>query len=112
MIGSEKTVTSIEGPIMAFTYTVVRVTALAVGDQVAGWVADGKNSRVFPEPTVASATYPSTVLKIVSAAIPPGASSTDVLTTVYLNDTNYNNLPVQFVANGHSDWVIKATGTA
>jgi hypothetical protein len=97
---------------MAFTYTVVRVAGIAVGDQVAGWVADGKNSRVFPEPTVSTATYPSTVSKIVTAATPPGASSTDVLSTIYLNDANYNNLPVQFTVNGHGDWIIKATGTA
>lgn len=97
---------------MAFTYSVVRIASLSVGDQVAGWVADGKNSRVFPEPTTGGATYASTVTKIVSAATPPGASSTDVLSTVYLGDSNYNNLPVQFTVNGHSDWIIKATGTA
>lgn len=97
---------------MAFTYAVERVTAISVGDQVAAWVADGKNSRVFPEPTVALATYPSTVRSIVKAPTPPGAVDADVLYTVYLNDTNYNNLPVQFTANGHSDWVITVTGSA
>lgn len=97
---------------MAFSYSVVRISGLSVGDQVAGWVADGKNSRVFAEPTASGTSYPSTVTKIVSAATPPGASSSDVLTTVYLSDSNYNNLPVQFTVNGHSDWIIKATGTA
>ena len=97
---------------MAFTYSLVRVNALAVNDQVAGWVADGKNSRVFAEPTTSGAAYTSTVKSITTAAVPPGAASTDVLTTVYLNDVNYNNLPVQFTANSHSDWVIKVTGTA
>lgn len=97
---------------MAFTYAVERVTAVSVGDQVAGWVADGKNSRVFPEPKTGGATYPSTIRSIVKAATPPGALDADVLYTVYLNDTNYNNLPVQFTANGNSDWVITVTGTA
>ena len=97
---------------MAFTYSLVRVNALSVGDQVAGWVADGKNSRVFPEPTTSGNSYLSVVKSISAAAVPPGASSADVLYTVYLGDSNYNNLPVQFTANGHSDWVIKASGTA
>ncbi len=97
---------------MAFTYALERVSAISVNDQVAGWVADGKNSRVFPEPTTGGATYASTVKSIVKAPTPPGALDTDVLYTVYLNDTNYNNLPVQFTANGHSDWVITVTGTA
>lgn len=97
---------------MAFTYAVERVTAISVGDEVAAWVADGKNSRVFPEPTGTGAVYTSTVLKIVKAATPPGAVDADVLYTVYLDDTNYNNLPVQFTANGHSDWVITVTGAA
>lgn len=91
---------------MAFTYAVKRVTAVVVGDQVAGWVADGKNSRVFPEPTVTGTSYASTVQSIVKAPTPPNAQDSDVLYTVYLGDANYNNLPVQFTANGHSDWVI------
>jgi len=97
---------------MAFTYAVERVATVSVGEMVAAWVADGKNSRVFPEPTTGGATYPSTVKSIVAAPTPPGAASTDVLYTIYLNDTNYNNLPVQFTVNGHSDWIITATGTA
>lgn len=97
---------------MAFTYAVERVGAVSVGDQVAGWVADGKNSRVFPEPTTGGATYPSIIKSIVKAPTPPGALDSDVLYTVYLDDANYNNLPVQFTANGHSDWIITVTGTA
>lgn len=97
---------------MAFTYTVVRVSALAVNDQVAGYVsAAGGPAFVFTEPTGTGNTYPTTVKSIVSAATPPGGSSGDVLTTVYLNGNPFS-LPIDFTLNSHSDWVIKATGAA
>lgn len=98
---------------MAFTYTAVRVSALAVNDQVAGFVsAAGGPAFVFTEPTGTGNTYPSTVKSKVSADTPPGGSSSDVLTTVYLNSSNPFSLPVDFTLNAHSDWVIKATGSA
>lgn len=97
---------------MAFTYTVVRVTALAVNDQVAGYVsAAGGPAFVFTEPTVSTTTYPTTVKSIVNAALPPGGNSGDQLVTVYLNGNPFS-LPIDFTLNGHSDWVIKATGSA
>lgn len=97
---------------MAFSYTVVRVSALAVNDQVAGFVqASGGPSFVFPEPTGTGNTYPTTVKSKVAADVPPGGSSSDVLTTVYLNGNPFS-LPIDFTLNAHSDWVIKATGSA
>jgi hypothetical protein len=98
---------------MAFTYTVVRVTALAVNDQVAGFVsAAGGPAFVFTEPTGTGNTYPTTVKSIFTAPLPPGdVTAGDSLTTVYLNGNPFS-LPIDFTLNGHSDWVIKATGSA
>lgn len=97
---------------MAFSYSVVRVTALAVNDQVAGFVsAAGGPAFVFPEPTGTGNTYPTTVKSIFNAPLPPGGSSGEQLVTVYLNGNPFS-LPIDFTLNGHSDWVIKATGSA
>lgn len=96
---------------MAFTHTAVRVSALAVGDMVAGFVNPGGASFAFPQPTAGGATYPSTVASITSPTPPPGASGTDMPYTIYLNDANYNNLPKNYTLNAGA-WVIKATGTA
>lgn len=99
---------------MAFTYTAERVTAVSVGDYVAAWIGAGKNSFVFKEPTASGASYPNQISKIVKQpSVNPGAATdADALYTVYLTDPNYNNLPVQFTVNGHSDWILTVTGTA
>lgn len=96
---------------MAFTFTAIRPSALAVGDQVAGFVNPGGASFSFPQPTAGGATYPSTVASITSPTPPPGASGTDMPYTVYLNDANYNNLPKNYTLNAGA-WIIKASNSA
>lgn len=97
---------------MAFTYSVVKVTSLAVNTQVvAAVVADG-HSYVYPTPASGSGlTYP-TVRALFPAALPPGDSTAgDALTTVQLTGSAFS-LPQDFTINGNTDWVITATGTA
>lgn len=96
---------------MAFTHTAIRPSALAVGDQVAAFISPGNTAFTFTQPTAGGASYPSTVASITQPTPPPGASSTDMPYTVYLNDANYNNLPKNYSLNANA-WVIKATGTA
>lgn len=97
---------------MAFTYSIVDVSALAVGDQVRAAVAQDGHCYSYAVPTVGGTSF-QTVAKIVKADVAPGASSTEVLYTVYMNAANPYNLPVQFTLKGSSnDFVVKATGTA
>lgn len=104
---------------MAFTYTVIKVDALAVGDQVRAAVVTDGHCYSFPVPTVTSATFPTTVRAIYPAAVPPGTDSagnpvtnTSVLWTVQLNNASSFALPVDFTLNDKDDFIVKATGTA
>lgn len=99
---------------MAFTYAVVRVTSLAVGNQVAGVLAADGHGYVYPTPASGSGlAYPTTVRAIFAAPLPPGDSTAaDALTTVQLNNSSVFALPTDFTINGNTDWVITATGTA
>ena len=104
---------------MAFTYALVRVNALAVGDQVYAAVAADGHAYVYPVPTTGGATFPTTVRKIFPADVPPGTDSggnpvtnTSVLWTIQLNNGSVFNLPTDFTLNATTDFVIKATGTA
>jgi hypothetical protein len=97
---------------MAFTYSIVDVSALAVGDQVRAAVAADGHCYSYPVPTTGGATF-ATVSKIVVAPAPPGASASEVLYTVYIGASNPYSLPVDFTLKGTSnDFVVKATGTA
>jgi hypothetical protein len=98
---------------MAFTYTVIKVTSLNVGDQVvAAVVADG-HAYVYPTPAASSGLQYPTVRAIYSAALPPGDSTAgDALFTVQMNNANAFALPNDWTINGNTDWIIKATGTA
>lgn len=104
---------------MAFTYSIVTVNNLAVGDQVRAAVAADGHAYVFPVPTTGGASFPTTVRAIFPAAVPPGTDSagnpvtnTSVLWTVQLNNGSVFNLPTDFTLNATSDFVVKATGTA
>lgn len=97
---------------MAFTYSIVAVGSLAVGDQVRAVVCADGHSYVFPVPTTGGASFPTTVRAIFAAPLPPGASAPDGLTTVQLNNSSAFALPTDFTINGSTDFVVKATGTA
>ena len=102
-----------KGKIMAFTYNApIKVTSLAVGNQVVLAAAADGHCYVYPTPASGSGlTYP-TVTKIVAAPLPPGDSTAgDALTTVYLSGSAFT-LPQDFTINGNTDWVVTATGTA
>lgn len=97
---------------MAFTYSVIDVSALAVGDQVRAAVAKDGHCYSYDVPTTGGATF-QTVAKIVAAPAPPGGTGTDVLYTVYMTAANPFNAPIDFTLKGSSnDFVVKATGTA
>lgn len=101
---------------MAFgTPSVIKVTSLAVGNQVILAAAADGHCYVYPTPASGSGlTYP-TVRSITSAPLPPGDSTAgDALFTVQLNlnPANPFALPVDFTINGNSDWVVTVTGTA
>lgn len=98
---------------MAFTYAVIKVTSLAVNDQVVAALAADGHCYVYPTPAASSGlTYP-TVRSIVPAPLPPGDSTAgDALFTVQMNNANVFALPNDWTINGNTDWVIRATGTA
>lgn len=104
---------------MAFTYNApIKVTSLAVGNQVVlAACADG-HAYVQATPTTSGASYP-TVRALVPASVPPGVDNTgaaldtgDVLWTVYLTTSSPYAAPVDFVVNASTDWIVTATGTA
>lgn len=104
---------------MAFTYSIVTVNNLSVGDQVRAAVAADGHAYVFPVPTTGGASFPTTVRAIFPAAVPPGTDSsgnpvdnTSVLWTIQLNNGSVFNLPTDFTLNAKTDFVVKATGTA
>jgi hypothetical protein len=104
---------------MAFTYAVVTVNNLAVGDQIRAAVAADGHAYVYPVPTTGGATFPTTVRAIFPSAVPPGTDSggnpvtnTSVLWTIQLNNGSVFNLPTDFTLNATTDFVIRATGTA
>lgn len=104
---------------MAFTYAVVPVTSLSVGDQIRAAVAADGHAYVYPVPTTGGATFPTTVRKIFPADVPAGVDSagnpvtnTSVLWTIQLNSSSVFNLPVDFTINATTDFVVRATGTA
>lgn len=97
---------------MAFSYSIIDVSALAVGDQVRAAVAQDGHCYNYPVPTGTGNTF-QTVSKIVVAAAPPGASATEVLYTVYMVSANPFSAPVDFTLKGTSnDFIVKATGSA
>lgn len=104
---------------MAFTYTIVKANALAVGDQVYAAVAADGHSYVYPVPTTGGASFPTTVRAIFPADVPPGTDSAGnpvtsaaVLWTIQLNNGSKFNLPTDFTLNSTTDFIVKATGTA
>lgn len=98
---------------MAFTYTIVKADALAVGDQVRAAVMQDGHAYVFPVPTTSGATFPTTVRAIYNqTANTPGAGGTDGLYQVQLNNSSVFALPTDFVINDNADFIVKATGTA
>lgn len=99
---------------MAFaTPTAIKVTSLAVGNQVVAALAADGHCYVYPTPASGSGLQYPTVTKIVSAPLPPGDSTAgDALFTVYMSDASSFALPKDFTINGNSDWVVTVTGTA
>lgn len=97
---------------MAFTYSVVKVTSLTVGTQVAFAAAADGHCYVYPTPASGSGLSYPTVRSLFPAALPPGDSTSgDALTTVQMNGDAFS-LPIDFTINGNTDWVVTATGTA
>jgi len=98
---------------MAFTYTIVKADALAVGDQVRAAVMQDGHAYVFPVPTTSGATFPTTVRSILNlAANTPGAGATDGQYLVQLTNSSPFALPTDFTINDNNDFIVKATGTA